>query len=229
MQFCKARLSGNSWTARASNMAKQTLVSAQPGTISVEDALLVEQVRAGDMSAFSRLVARYQDRIVNTCWRVSGNHDDAQDLAQEAFLRALERIDSFEQRAGFYTWLFRIAVNLALSHRRKTARVVKLSLHGSDGGLKTDHQAARLVGRVTRETDEPSAKLASREAGRLVAEAIEQLDDESRAVVVLRDIEGFDYQQIAEMLDLPMGTVKSRLYRARMELRGRLGPELSPG
>ena len=209
-------------------MAKQALVSAQAGAMTVDDALLVEQVRAGDMSAFSRLVARYQDRIVNTCWRISGNLDDAQDLAQEAFLHALESIGSFQQRAGFYTWLFRIAVNLALSHRRKSARVVKLSLHGSDGHLRSDHQAARLVGRVTREGDDPSARLMSCEAARLVAEGIEQLDDESRAVIVLRDIEGFDYQQIAEMLDLPLGTVKSRLYRARMELRERLGPVLSP-
>ena len=209
-------------------MAKQTLVSAQAGAMTVDDALLVEQVRAGDMSGFSRLVARYQDRIVNTCWRICGNRDDAQDLAQEACLHALEAIGSFQQRAGFYTWLFRIAVNLALSHRRKSARVVKLSLHGSDGHLRSEYQAARLVGRVTREGDDPAARLMSRETARLVAEGIEQLDDESRAVIVLRDIEGFDYQQIAEMLDLPLGTVKSRLYRARMELRQRLGPVLSP-
>jgi RNA polymerase sigma-70 factor, ECF subfamily len=204
------------------------MASAQAGAITVDDALLVEQVRAGDMSAFSRLVARYQDRIVNTCWRISGNLDDAQDLAQDAFLRAFESIGSFQHRAGFYTWLFRIAVNLAISHRRKTGRVVKLSLHAPDGSFRGDHQAARLVGRVTRETDDPSARLVSREVGRLVAEGIEQLEDESRAVLVLRDIEGLDYQQISEILDLPMGTVKSRLYRARMELRGRLAPELSP-
>lgn len=204
------------------------MASAQAGAITVDDALLVEQVRAGDMSAFSRLVARYQDRIVNTCWRISGNLDDAQDLAQEAFLRALESIGSFQQRAGFYTWLFRIAVNLAISHRRKSRRAVKLSLHGPDGQLRSEHQAARLVGRVTREGDNPSDKLASREAGRLMAESIEQLDDESRSVLVLREIEGFDYQQIAEILDLPIGTVKSRLHRARMELRGRLAPMLSP-
>ena len=208
-------------------MAKQVLASAQAGAITVDDALLIEQVRTGDMSAFSRLVTRYQDRIVNTCWRISGNFDDAQDLAQEAFLRAFEAIGSFERRAGFYTWLFRIAVNLAISHRRKAGRVVKLSLHGADGRLRTDHQAGRLVGRVTHEADDPSDRMASREAGRLVAEGIEQLDDEHRTVLVLRDIEGFDYQQIAEILDLPMGTVKSRLYRARMELRGRLAPELS--
>lgn len=208
-------------------MAKQTLASAQAGAITVDDALLVEQVRGGDMSAFSRLIARYQDRIVNTCWRISGNLDDAQDLAQEAFLRALESIESFQHRAGFYTWLFRIAVNLAISHRRKAARAVKLSLHGSDGQSRVENQAARLVGRVTHDANDPPANVVSRETGQRVAEAIEQLDDEHRAVLVLRDIEGFDYQRIAEILDLPIGTVKSRLYRARMELRGRLAPELS--
>jgi RNA polymerase sigma-70 factor, ECF subfamily len=209
-------------------MAKQPMASTQGSAIPLDDALLVEQVRSGDMAAFSRLVTKYQDRVVNTCWRISGNMDDAQDLAQEAFLRAMQSIEAFQQKSGFYTWLFRIAVNLSISHRRKAARVVKLSLHGPDGRWRSDHQAAKLVGRVTRDSDEPSSRLSAKETTALVTEGLEQLDDEYRSVIVLRDIEGFDYQQIAEILEMPIGTVKSRLHRARMDLRGRLAPVLGP-
>jgi RNA polymerase sigma-70 factor, ECF subfamily len=208
-------------------MAKQPTVSTQAGAIPLDDAILVEQVRAGDMSAFSRLVTKYQDRVVNTCWRISGNLDDAQDLTQEAFLRALESIDAFQRKSGFYTWLFRIAVNLSISHRRKASRGVKLSLHGDDGRWRSDHQAARLVGRVTRDSDDPSSRLSAKETTQIVTEGLEQLDDDYRAVIVLRDIEGFDYEQIAGILEVPIGTVKSRLFRARMELRNRLAPMLA--
>jgi len=193
-----------------------------------DDAALVERVRLGDMNAFARLVSRYQDRLVNTCWRISGHREDAQDLTQEAFLRALESIDSFRHKAGFYTWLFRIAVNLAISHRRKNARAVKLSLHGGDGQWGDDHQAAQLVGRVTSDSSDPVKRLTTRETRRRVAEAIEELDDDYRTVIVLRNIEGFDYQQMAGILDVPVGTVKSRLHRARQMLRDRLGPEATP-
>jgi RNA polymerase sigma-70 factor (ECF subfamily) len=210
-------------------MAKQPIGSAGATRITVEDALLVEQARGGDMGAFSRLVTKYQDRLVNTCWRISGNLDDAQDLAQEAFLHALEKLDTFKHKAGFYTWLFRIAVNLSISHRRKSARAVKLSLHGPDGQWRGDHQAARLVNRVSNEPSDPPARLSQREMGRLVAEGVEELDDDHRAVVVLRDVEGFNYEQIGEILELPIGTVKSRLHRARMELRQRLRPVVEAG
>lgn len=196
---------------------------------SVDDATLVEEARAGDMSAFARLVTKYQDRVVNACWRICGNLDDAQDLTQEAFLHALESLDSFRHKASFYTWLFRIAVNLSISHRRKSARAIKLSLHGADGQFRGDHQAATLVNRVSAEADDPAARVSTREAGRLAARGLEQLDDDYRTVVVLRDIEGMDYQQIGLILGVPVGTVKSRLHRARMELRSVLEPILSKG
>lgn len=203
-------------------MAKETMVSSGSTAIGVDEAILVEQARTGDMSAFGRLVTRYQDRVLNTCWRVCGNLEDARDLTQEAFLHAMEKIGSFRQQANFYTWLFRIAMNLSISHRRKAARAVKLSLHGPEGQSVCDDPSARLHGRVSNDPVDPPAKLSAREVETLVAEGLEQLDDDHRAVIVLRDIESFDYQQIAEILELPVGTVKSRLHRARMELRGRL-------
>ena len=209
---------------RASNMAKDMRVpSAAVGRVSAEDGTLVEQARAGDMAAFARLVGRYQDRVLNTCWRMCGRIEDAEDLAQETFLHALEAIALFQGRSHFYTWLYRIAVNLAISHRRKQARAVKLSLHGQDGQWIGD-QAATLVGRVSSEPQDPPGRASAREIQERLRHGLDELDDDHRAVIVLRDIEGLDYAEIAEVLELPVGTVKSRLHRGRMELRRYLQP-----
>lgn len=195
----------------------------------LEDAVLVRQVQEGDMVAFSRLVTKYQNRVLNLCWRLCGNLDDAQDLTQEAFLNALEKIQTYRHQAGFYTWLFRIAVNEALSLRRKAARRVTLSLHDGDGHWRGDHQAARLVNRVSAEPEDPPERLSASEVHKRVLAGLDQLSDDYRAVIVLRDVESFDYQQIAEILEVSVGTVKSRLHRARMAMREHLKPMLSPG
>ncbi len=201
------------------------MTSASAPPVAFEEEALVEQARAGDLAAFGRLASRYQDRVLNTCWRICGRLEDAEDLAQETFLHALEAIGTFQGRSRFYTWLYRIAVNLAISHRRRRARAVRLSLHGSDGAFIGD-QAAALVGRVSSEPQGPPAKLSARETERRLVQGLEELDDDHRAVVVLRDIEGLDYERIAEVLEVPIGTVKSRLHRARMELRRYLKPAM---
>jgi len=203
-------------------MARETIGSTAVATLPSEDEALVEQVREGDPAAFGQLVRRYQDRVINTCWRICGNAEDAEDLAQEAFLHALQAIGSFERESRFYTWLFRIAVNVSITHARKQAKSVALSLHDRDGQYHGDHQAAKLVGRISTEADPPPAKLSAQETQRRLLEGLARLDDDHRTVVVLRDIEGMDYQQIADVLKVPKGTVKSRLHRARMELRERL-------
>lgn len=192
------------------------------GSRTPDEAALIEQARAGDMSALSRLVSRYQDRIVNTCWRLCGNLDDAQELAQEAFLQATRHIGKFQQRSGFYTWLFRIAVNLSISHRRRQSRSPRLSLYRADG---EDMALAAQDGWPTRRSEQeldPAARLSAREVQDRVLAELERLDDDHRSVLVLRDIEGLDYQQIAEVLEVAVGTVKSRIHRARMEMRSRL-------
>lgn len=210
-------------------MKESTLPSASAGVppLAFEEEALVQQARAGDMAAFGRLVSRYQDRVLNTCWRIAGRREDAEDLAQETFLHALEAIGSYQARSRFYTWLYRIAVNLALSHRRRQARAVRLSLHNHDGQC-VGEQAATLVGRISADAQDPPAKLSARETQRRLEQGLAELDDEPRTVVVLRDLEGLDYAQIAEILDLPVGTVKSRLHRARMELRRCLKPAMGP-
>lgn len=192
---------------------------------SLEDAKWVEQVKAGEAYAFNRLIRRYQDRVFNTCWRLCGQRDDAQDLTQEAFLRAFRNIYTFRGESTFYTWLFRIAVNQVLSHRRSAARHSTISL--DQAGFRDHSQASELMRRVRQETTEDPKEHASRlEQQRLLVGALQSLDEEHRTVVVLRDVEGLDYRQIGFILDVPVGTVKSRLYRARSALRETISPTL---
>lgn len=205
-------------------MADKSGIAATASPIALEDAVVVRQVQDGDIGAFTRLVSKYQDRVLNVCWRVCGNLDDAQDLAQEAFLHALEKIGLYRFQASFYTWLFRIAVNLALSHRRKNRRAV-LSLHDGTGEWADARLADRRFKRAADEDAGPLGRLSARELQDRVLQGLNALDDDYRAVIVLRDIESFDYQEIAEVLEISIGTVKSRLHRARMALREKVKME----
>ena len=191
------------------------------GTIAFEDAALVEQSRQGDMQAFGAFVAKYQDRIFNMVFRMCGRRADAEELAQEAFLKALERIGQFRGQSQFYTWLFRIAANLTISHRRRGGRVRFQSLTGPEEFEQS--QADALTAAMARRRESaPEAAAMAAETNRRVMDALEELDDDFRLVVVLCDIEEMDYAQIAQVLAVPVGTVKSRLHRARCILRDKL-------
>ena len=194
---------------------------SQQGT--TEELEILRRVRDGQSEAFGALILRYQDRVFNTCWRICGNLEDARDLAQETFLKAYERLDSFKQESGFYTWLFRIAVNLAISFRRSSARRRQVPLEIGSEGTQADALAQRSAQDAARRSADPTADVALQ---RLVVRALQELDEDYRAVVVLREIEGFDYREIGEILDIPPGTVKSRLHRAREALRKAVEPAL---
>jgi RNA polymerase sigma-70 factor (ECF subfamily) len=199
-------------------------VSATP------EADLFRRAQTGDRGAFGQIVILYQDRLYNAILRMVGDSDEARELTQETFTRALVKIDSFRGEAGPYTWLFRIAVNLSISQLRKVQRHRTFSLDQpaaasarGNGKLRNDDQAASLVDRIASQKDEdPAAAAQKREQGQHVLAALGRLDAEYRAVLVMRDIEGFDYQQMAEVLGLPLGTLKSRLFRARLALRDEL-------
>lgn len=188
------------------------------GKASIEDALVIERVKNGDTAAFGELVRKYQDRVFNACWRLCGNLEDAKDLTQEAFVKTLEAISSFRYQSAFYTWLFRVAVNVTISHRRSRQRRQTLSLDDAGGG----HQARGLM-RVVSDGNNPTD---TTELNHQLVKAMQGLDDDHRAVLVLRDVEGFDYKQISEVLDIPQGTVKSRLFRSRMAMREAIQPWL---
>ena len=201
---------------------KQMVCGQAVRPVPIEDVELIERVKAGQTEAYGKLVRKYQDRVFNTCWRICGHLEDARDLTQEAFLKAFEGVGSFRKQSGFYTWLCRIAVNLALSSRRsaKTRRTLSLE-HGA--GTQAE-ELARHVGKAS--GVDPQDAVSDAELQGCVARALQTLDDDHRAVVVLRDIEGIDYREIGEILEIPPGTVKSRLHRARMTLREAILPSL---
>jgi RNA polymerase sigma-70 factor (ECF subfamily) len=190
-------------------------------TIVFDDDALVERCRKGDMQAFGSLVAKYQDRVLNLIFRMVGRWADAEELAQETFLKALERIGQFRGHSGFYTWLFRIAANLAISHRRRAGRIHFGPLGGTEDLDQTQAHSLTADLAARREASPPAAAQAAEEAKR-VMQALEGLDDEFRLVLVLRDVEDMDYAQIAKVLELPAGTVKSRIHRARCLLKDAL-------
>jgi RNA polymerase sigma-70 factor (ECF subfamily) len=214
---------GTAGVAERPNIGRQVPSGHGARPVELEDVRLIEQVKAGQTEAFAGLVRKYQDRVFNACWRICGNLEDARDLTQEAFLKAFDSLDTFRRQSGFYTWMYRIAVNLALSHRRGSRRRQVLSL---DQGANIDGtQAAGLAGRVAdRIQNDPAVRTDDAEMQRAVVQALQSLDDDHRAVVVLRDIEGLDYREIAEVLQIPTGTVKSRLHRARATLAEAIGP-----
>lgn len=185
---------------------------------------LLRKARDGDRAAYGQIVTLYQDRLFNAVLRVVGDFEEARELTQEAFLRGLSKIDSFRGDAGPYTWLFRIAINLAISQLRKVQRhrVFSLDAPGPNGqGDRGEDAASHVVDRSQRSVSPPEA-LENKERDQQVMAALGRLDPEYRAVLVMRDIEGFDYQQMADVLELPLGTLKSRLFRARLALRDEL-------
>lgn len=178
------------------------------------DSDLVVRARAGDSNAFEELVSKYQHRIYNVCYRMRHNHADALDLTQTTFMKAFEALPRFQIQARFYTWLYRIAVNTTLSHRRSEARRPTLSLVRTDESDGRDFEPAARNDEADPARDAEQAELRER-----LEDALGRLDGEFRAAVVLRDVEGLDYAEIAEILEVPVGTVKSRIFRGRTMLR----------
>ena len=178
------------------------------------------------MQAFGLLVAKYQDLIYNVIYRMNGRRADAEELAQETFLKAMERIGQFRGRSRFYTWLFRIAVNLTISHRRRAGRVRFQSMTAPEafGGGQAEGLTAKMA---DKRNPSPQAAAMSAETVQRVSRALGELDDEFRLVVVLRDVEEMDYANIADVIGVPVGTVKSRLHRARCALKDKLADLVS--
>ncbi len=177
-----------------------------------DDLALVAATRRGDVESFGILVRRYQDRLYSTLLRLSGCAEDARDLLQDAFLRAYEKLGHFHGESNFYTWIYRIAVNLALSDRRRRRSPVRAR------GISPETLDPPSDPRET----EPSRPLEEAERDVLIHQALRALHPDHRAVVVMKDLDGLRYEEIAEILCVPVGTVRSRLHRARAELRERL-------
>ncbi len=176
-----------------------------------DDDQAVQDTLAGDPEAFGVLVERYQDRLFNTLVRVLGSREDALDVVQDAFVQAFVKLDSFRGAARFSTWLYRIAMNLALSHRRRRRPVASVDETKTQVGEEPmDSQPSPERGMIERERVE------------VVQAALLKLGAEHRQILVLREMEGCSYETMGKILQLPVGTVRSRLFRARLQLKAEL-------
>ena len=198
---------------------RTTTVQRKASSIKIGDDVLVEQCQQGDISAMERLILKYQNRLYNVILRICSNPDDAAELTQETFVKIIENIGRFEGKSRFYTWAFRIAVNLTINYCRKNARLGFKSLDSDDTevGERTS-QALREFLKDEKSPD-PAGVAQNRELCELVSQTIMALEEDHRAVLVLRDIEGMSYAQIAQVLEIELGTVRSRISRARSKFK----------
>lgn len=173
----------------------------------LDDVELIELVRSGSSHHFAILVGRHQNRIFQFVFSLLRNRQDAEDLTQEAFVGAFRKLHSFEGRSSFFTWLRRLAYNLCIDHLRKQ-KSRKSDLSTPDTSYLVAPQSANPMNRIE-----------ERETIDAVRSAMDQLSEEQRSIVCMRDIDGMDYSEIASVLDIPIGTVRSRLHRARLELK----------
>ncbi len=176
-----------------------------------EDVELIDACLCGDSASFGELVRKYQDRLFHTMRHVVSSREEAEDVVQEAFVQAFVKLASFKRNSAFYTWLYRIAFNTAVSRGRR--RRPEMSVDA----------AREAIGEEPMDNTEDAAERVLRQERAVqVQQALTELSDEHRAILVLREMEGLCYEEIAEVLDLPVGTVRSRLHRARSQMREQL-------
>ncbi len=192
---------------------------AEMAQIDIADAMLVERCRQGDSAAMERLILKYQNRIFNVILKMCTNPHDAAELTQETFVKIIQSIAKFESKSSFYTWAFRIAVNLTLNHCQRNARFEIRSLNSGDCGHRSEGTQALSELLSDDSSPDPEKVAQNKELCEIAVQSLMKLDEEQKAVVILRDIEGMNYAQIADVLQVKLGTVRSRLSRARSRLR----------
>ena len=182
----------------------------------IDEEGLIDAALAGDSQAFGQLVAYYQDRLFSAMVGICGNIEQAEDVVQEAFVQAYVKLNTFQRQSRFFTWLYRIALNGALSRRRRNRSETSIE------------QNRELTGNEPLDDgDSPEDPILRNERIAMVRQAMDLLSDDHRSILVLREMQGMSYEHIAEMLDISIGTVRSRLSRARTALREEL--ERLPG
>jgi RNA polymerase sigma-70 factor (ECF subfamily) len=199
--------------------ARRDLESRAPA----DEEALVRRVRRGDLEAYDELVRRYQERIYATIYHMTSNHEDANDLAQESFIKAFQALKTFKGGSSFYTWLYRIAVNKTINFLKQRKNRIHMSLNDLDFNAEHDPD---LVAFVSDKTPRREAGLA--ELQEKLNAAMLKLSEPHRLVVVLHDVQGLSHDEIAKIMDCNIGTVRSRLFYARQQLQGYLSDYLKP-
>jgi RNA polymerase sigma-70 factor (ECF subfamily) len=187
----------------------------------VEEGVLVRRAQHGDLAAYDDLVRRYQERIYSTVYHMTSNHEDASDLAQEAFIKAFQALKSFKGGSSFYTWVYRIAVNKTINFLKQRKNKGQLSLNDLDLNAEHDPDLVALISEKT-----PRREVNLSELQEKLNEAMQRLSESHRLVVTLHDVQGLSHEEIAKIMDCNVGTVRSRLFYARQQLQGYLSDYL---
>ena len=182
---------------------------------------LVRRARRGDLRAYDELVKRYQERIYATIYHMTSNHEDANDLAQDAFIKAFQALKSFKGGSSFYTWLYRIAVNKTINFLKQRKNRTHMSLNDVDFNAEHDPDLMALIS-----DNNPRRAAGLTELQKKLNEALLKLSEPHRMVVVLHDVQGQSHDEIAEIMDCNIGTVRSRLFYARQQMQSFLGDYL---
>ena len=187
----------------------------------VEESELVSRARRGDLQAYDDLVRRYQERIYATIYHMTSNHEDANDLAQDSFIKAFQALKSFKGGSTFYTWLYRIAVNKTINFLKQRKNRTHMSLNDLDFNAEHDPDLMALISNKTPRRDADLTELQEK-----LNAALLKLSDSHRLVVVLHDVQGESHEDIAKIMDCNIGTVRSRLFYARQQLQSYLADYL---
>jgi RNA polymerase sigma factor RpoE len=194
---------------------------APPRPAAVEETELVRRAQRGDLPAYDDLVRRYQERIYATIYHMTANHEDANDLAQDTFVKAFNALKSFKGGSSFYTWLYRIAVNKTINFLKQRRHRSHMSLNDLDLNAEHDPDLVALVSDKT-----PRREAALAELQEKLNEAMQKLSESHRLVVTLHDVQGLPHEEIAKIMDCNIGTVRSRLFYARQQLQAWLSDYL---
>ncbi len=187
----------------------------------VEEGDLVKRAQKGDLSAYDQLVQRYQERIYATVYHMTSNHEDANDLAQEAFIKGYQAIKSFKGGSSFYTWVYRIAVNKTINFLKQRKNRAQMSLNDLDFNAEHDPDLVALISDKT-----PRREAGLSELQEKLNEGLQKLSEPHRLVVTLHDVQGLSHEEIAKIMGCNIGTVRSRLFYARQQLQGFLADYL---
>ncbi|MGF1741304.1 RNA polymerase sigma factor RpoE [Vibrio profundum] len=186
----------------------------------ITDQVLIERVQSGDKQAFNLLVLRYQNKVCNLISRYVSNSGDVADVAQEAFIKAYRAIPSFRGESAFYTWLYRIAVNTAKNY------IVAQSRRPPASDVDAEEAEYFESSNALKEISNPENLTLSNELKRVVFSAIEALPEDLKTAMTLRELDGLSYEEIADVMDCPVGTVRSRIFRAREAVEKKINPLL---
>src|SRR6266508_6371132 len=191
--------------------------SKAAATDAPEDQKLVKRAQGGDLEAYDELVRRYQERIYATVYHMTANHEDANDLAQETFIKAFHALKSFKGDSSFYTWVYRIAVNKTINYLKQRKNRTHMSLNDLDFNAEHDPDLLALVSDKTPRREAHLAELQQK-----LNEAMQKLSEPHRLVVTLHDVQGLSHEEIAKIMECNIGTVRSRLFYARQQLQAYL-------